>query len=184
MLPLLPGTCAVELRPTVPGAVANLGIAELELYDLRGARIPSSSLYYSISSTFDTSGTWDAKNCFDGNLATNCNAAANSINPTLKARYPCPSGSTSLSRVVVQNRQDCCQASLNGFSLYYFNSLGVADSPSFSITGSLLTYTSSFPVNARKDHEMPALDWRAGMGPGTSGRCNAVLPNTDQLLLS
>jgi hypothetical protein len=114
-------------------------VAEVELYDLQNRLIPSSSLGFSLSST------WDAihavANCFDGNLATVCSTGqSDTVNPILRITYSCPSGATSLARVVLQNRRDLGQDKINAFSLNFLSSLGTSDSPPYVFKGSRLTY--------------------------------------------
>jgi hypothetical protein len=135
--------CALEFRPTAPSttSAAFFHVAEVELYDLQNRLIPSSSLGFSLSSTWDA--TWAVANCFDGNLATVCstaNGAGNTLNPTLRVTYSCPSGATSLARVVVQNRRDTAQARIDAFSLNFLSSLGTSDNPPYAFRGSNLTY--------------------------------------------
>jgi hypothetical protein len=135
--------CALEFRPTAPSntSAAYFHVAEVELYDLQNRLIPSSSLGFSLSSTWN--GTYAVANCFDGNLSTICSTADganNTVNPTLRVTYSCPSGATSLARVVVQNRRDTGQDRINAFSLNFLSSLGTSDTPPYAFSGASLTY--------------------------------------------
>jgi hypothetical protein len=114
-------------------------VADVELYDLQNRLIPSSSLGFSLSSTWI--GNHAVANCFDGNLATVCSTGqSDTVNPTLRVTYSCPSGATSLARVVVQNRRDTGQDKINAFSLNFLSSLGTSDNPPYAFRGSNLTY--------------------------------------------
>jgi hypothetical protein len=135
--------CALEFRPTAPSntSAAYFHVAEVELYDLQNRLIPSSSLGFSLSSTWSSS--LAVANCFDGNLATVCSTADganNTVNPTLRVTYSCPSGATSLARVVVQNRRDTAQDKISRFSLNFLSSLGTSDTPPYVFNGANLTY--------------------------------------------
>lgn len=114
----------------VPLNVA-INLAEVQLYDAQGKQIPRETLSASLSSTFPFNPPLEASNCIDGDttgiVPDICNSGslydprygAVDPNPSLTIGYPCPSGQTlgSLSRVMVFNREDCCQERIVYFML-------------------------------------------------------------------
>ncbi len=57
-----------------------------------------------------------------------------------------PSGRTSLSKVVVVNRQNCCQQRINSFGLDFVNAAGAVDRfPTYAFAGSQMSYTITPP---------------------------------------
>lgn len=113
-----------------PGAQPSaLHLAEVQLYDALGNQIPPRTLTASMSSTttLDGVGQW-AQRCVDGDTTgivngtrNLCYANPSDTNPNLTIGYSCPSGRTlgSLSRVVVYNRQDCCQEQLVSYMVEF-----------------------------------------------------------------
>ncbi len=149
--------CKLVLNCTdAPGLHINL--AEVELYDAGGIKMSTSSLNFAMSSTYN----WNynpndprpAALCNDGSYTTLChseNPSSGDPWPWLSATYPCPDGSTSLSKVVVVNRQDCqsCWFTIDAYSLVFYNAAGEQDVPPMRISsvGSTLPLYS-IQVNA------------------------------------
>ncbi len=140
--PLAPAgnMCSVVIRPTGTSSTF-INLAELELYSTAGARLPASTVVMALSSTRSSQ---EASLCNDGNLGTICHSESRAQadpSPTLRAYYPCGSGATELARVVVQNRQDCCQDRLTQFTLDFLNAARVADRPSYAFSVAQASYT-------------------------------------------
>jgi hypothetical protein len=143
---LIAGTCSVVVHGDLPNG-AHINLAEVELYDLSGARIHRSRMNASTSSLFLWAGAdVTALAAIDGATWTVChtNSAYSSPpdwDPTLTVTYPCPSGQTSLSRVVVVNRQDCCQQSIVGYRMDFLNAAGRQDRASYRFANAISSYT-------------------------------------------
>lgn len=68
---------------------------------------------------------------------TNADTAA-----SLTVNYPCNKG---LSRVVVANRRDCCQAKINKFKLSFVKNNGTSTAAEYTFTGGLAGYSIPGP---------------------------------------
>lgn len=123
-------TCSVTIRRTsnsTTGAVLNL--AEVQLFDASGTRIPRTQLTASLSSVYVQSGVpWTADRCLDDDSTTVCSTNVSDPDPWLTIGYPC---SARLSRVVGVNRNDCCANRILDFSLSVLNSTGARLWPDF-----------------------------------------------------
>ena len=124
-------TCKVVVRPTSYPAAAGsaINLAEVQLFDQAGAKMSSSLLNFTLSSTLVWEGnSFSAGYCNDGSLASSpwvgsifntgagqiCHSSTGDPNPMLVVTYPCSLG---LSQVVVTNQYDCCSDRINDFSL-------------------------------------------------------------------
>ena len=162
------------MRPSSPSpnTPAFLHIADVELYNLAGARIPAASLSVSLSSTWMAATVnGSAANCNDGNLNTFCSSAdgaPNTTNPTLRITYPCADGVTALSRVVVFNRKDACncQGRIQYFSLYFISAQGVQDTTSFK-----------FPASAELVYNVTVAPPGEGAGSTVEAKPNTMQAN-------
>jgi hypothetical protein len=75
--------------------------------------------------------SWPPANCLDGDPVTFCSTYGyfgRDPRPSINVSYPCPGGSTALSKVVVVPRQG--QDSLSAFQLDFRNAAGATDAPS------------------------------------------------------
>lgn len=144
----------MAIRPTTR-AVPNppLHLAEVELFDLAGLRIPRSLTTATLTSRAADATThmqYTAAKCNNGNPNTTCQSLDPGLldpYPTLRVYYPCGSGPTSLSRVLVLNRQDCCQERLTAYTLDFVNALGALDRASYKFNETRLTFNiTALPV--------------------------------------
>lgn len=114
--------------------------AEIQLYSLTGQQIDMHQL--SAWQSSDLSG-YPARHAIDADVTTishTLDALSGDGNPRLRVWYPCPSGTTSVSRVVVVQRQDCCQERILGFQLNFLDAYGKMDRPSYFFTQVLAEY--------------------------------------------
>jgi hypothetical protein len=124
----------------------------VQLYDINGALMPGSSLQAVMSSTYNDSGgtvPWQASNAIDGNADTPAHTMPGDPNPTLTIAYRCPSGSSSVSSVVVVNRRDPLKETvdrINSFELEHVNAVGIRDRPAFRFSGGQPVYNISQPA--------------------------------------
>jgi hypothetical protein len=141
-LPATPAAmCALAIRPT-SAATTSINVAEVELYDVSGARIPTDRMPITMSSVL--MGDGPAK-CKDGNAGSLCHSldpASGDSSPVLRAFYPCSGGRSGLSKVVVVNRQDCCRDRLDQFTLDFLTPAGTLDWPaSYTFSGARASHT-------------------------------------------
>jgi hypothetical protein len=61
--------------------------------------------------------------------------------PSMEVSYPCEDGATSLSRVLVKNRRDCCQERIIRFSMDFLNATGGEDRPSYEFKDGRITFS-------------------------------------------
>jgi hypothetical protein len=134
--------CQVVIRrtSTTPYDITNaINLLEVELYGHSGQRVPPSTVYMQLSSTFPG---LDAGYCNDmvtkGGLF--CHTQADDPNPSLRISYPCASGATSLSRVVVVNRETCCQERITYFTMDFVNAASRRDAASYEFVTSQPSY--------------------------------------------
>ncbi len=136
-------TCSIVVHGNLPIS-AELNLAEVALYDLAGARIPRSRITAATSSTYawvnvDTS----AASVLDGrnsSIVHTYSASSGDWDPTLRIMYPCPQGMTSLSNVVVVNREGCCQDRIVGYRMDFLNAAGRQDRDSYMFTQAQASY--------------------------------------------
>lgn len=69
-------------------------------------------------------------------------ASATDKAASLTVSYPCTRG---LSRVIVNNRKDCCAARINKFKLSFVKSLNGVVLADFTFTGGLASYNITGP---------------------------------------
>ena len=145
--------CSIVIAPTVAGraVVKPINLGEVALYDVNGTQIPGDTLTFKLSSLC-CGGAYPASNCNNGNLGDFCHSGDYNplvplegetrldANPTLTVQYPCPSGATELKKVVVHNREECCQDWITEFRLYFRNSLGLNDKPSYVYSDTRMVY--------------------------------------------
>jgi hypothetical protein len=124
----------VVIRQTGAQTPTYLNLREVQLFDASGALVkPVSPALSSVYSDGAATG-----NCFDGKLDTMCssNLNAGDWSPFLEIPYPCPGGSTSLSKVQIFNRlDDCCRARLDTFTLDFVDAALRIDRPSYTFSG-------------------------------------------------
>ncbi len=140
--------------PPRGGDIINL--AEVHLFDLAGLRIPRASLNALLTTHHRWGDSTEAAGpkCLDGDIYTTCHSNLADANPMLLVTYPCPGRSTALSKVVVFNRQDCCQDRVTRFVVDFVNSAGAMDQPRMFFTGSQSNYTFC-PSSEREWHCLP-----------------------------
>jgi hypothetical protein len=148
---------------------SHIQLAEVELYDPSGAKMPTSSLQLAMSSTYNWNNNPNnprpAALCNDGSYTTLChseNPSSGDPWPWLAATYPCPEGSTSLSKVVVVNRHDCqaCWFTIDAYSLVFYNAAGEQDVPPIrisSVGSTLRSYSINMPAPIKRPPPAPAL---------------------------
>lgn len=136
-VPLCPtaDSCAVVIRAALPATANSINLAEVELFDLAGIRIPTDQLQLSMSSIFNASSEYSPFTCNDGNIGSFCSSGnaydGLDLQPWLRIQYSCPTGETSLSHVVVVNRFGCCYERIMDYKLEFVNAAGVVDRPSY-----------------------------------------------------
>jgi hypothetical protein len=135
----LAGRCSVVIRPTQASVVDYLNLGEVELFDMAGQKLAPASLVFTLGSTWDNSG---ASQCNDGNPATTCHTQLTT--PTLAITYPC-AGPTSVSKVVVTNRVDCCKERIVKFTMDFLNATGNTDRPSYQFPTPQVSYAVTVP---------------------------------------
>jgi hypothetical protein len=155
LLPCIPFAdplCYVNIRLATGANNVILNVGEVELYHLVGARIPISELQVMMSSTYNDGGgtvPWQASNAIDDNADTPTATMLGDPNPYLAVFYRCPSGITSVSRVVVVNRRDPVKESvdrINSFELEHVTAFGIKDRPTFRFSGGQPVYNISQPA--------------------------------------
>ncbi len=68
----------------------------------------------------------------------------------MTVEYSCPGAGITAAKVVVHNRQDCCQSRLDYYSLFFLDGDGVVDAArTFKFSGSQLLYTILAPGECR-----------------------------------
>jgi hypothetical protein len=146
MLPAV--TCSVAITPNNSSSTTPpLSLADVRLYNMAGNRLPRNQLTFITSSTDIVMGSSinSAAMCNDGSSSTFCQTLSPSTgdaSPSLRVFYPCTAaGATSLSRVLVVNRQDCCQANVQHYKLDFLNAAGVPDMASFDFTDAQLRFS-------------------------------------------
>lgn len=95
-----------------------INLAEVQLYNAAGARIPTSSLVATLSTTHSGAALYSADKCIDGSTTTGFCHTAGVENATLTITYPCSGG---LSKVNVVNRADCCWDRITNFQLRFWD---------------------------------------------------------------
>jgi hypothetical protein len=131
----------VVIRTTpLAGFRSALSLAEIELYDAAGLRLPPASLNFTLTTAANNTINTGSR-CNDGRLDTLCNHTDSDGSPMLRIGYPCTSGASSLSRVLVVNRQDCCQDRVQSFQVEFVNRAGVTDRPVYYFTEVISNYT-------------------------------------------
>jgi hypothetical protein len=126
-------SCSVMIHGPQPNVYA-IQLSEIQLYSLTGQMIDRYQLSAWQSSDLDG---YPARQAIDGDVTTISSTRDGfrlDANPRLRVWYPCPSGTTSVSRVVVVQREDCCQDRLLGFQLNFLNAYGRVDRPSYFFT--------------------------------------------------
>jgi hypothetical protein len=139
LYPCAVGTCSVMVRADMPTAARAvcINLLEIILYNANGALIDSSLLSATSTSTYHNLLVARLIDGNDATMAHTWDSGNGDGNPRMRVYYPCTSGSTSLSRVVVVNRKDCCSERINGFFLDFLNASGRVDRPSYQFAGSL-----------------------------------------------
>lgn len=128
-------------------------LSEIQLYSLAGQLVDRYQLSAWQSSDL---GGYPARQAIDGDvntIASTRDALSGDGNPWLRVWYPCPSGTTSVSRVVVTQRQDCCQGSILGFQINFLDASGRIDRPSYFFKQVQAQY--DITVGACGVHEWP-----------------------------
>ncbi len=129
-----------------------LNLGEVELYGPTGARMPESWLQATLSSTYTSWSVdmWKASNAIDGNPDSNVHSQDGDTNPSLTITYPCPTGTTSLSRVVVVNRRDGnVKDRINSYVLDFMNAINTRDRPWFRFSGGKDVYNIDHPAGGQ-----------------------------------
>jgi hypothetical protein len=110
---------------------------------------------------------WPPANCLDSDPYTYCSTygyLGRDAWPSINVSYPCPGGSTALSKVVVVPRQG--QDPLSAFQLDFRNASGAIDAPSAGFIKQQLMYTIALPQAAAEQAPAgPAAAAAAGSGP-------------------
>jgi hypothetical protein len=130
----------VVIRPTQANVVDHLNLGEVELFDMAGQKLAPASLAFTLGSTHDYNSR--ASQCNDGNYATMC--ASQLSPPTLTITYPC-AGPTSVSKVIVTNRVDCCKERIVKFTMDFLNATGNTDRPSYQFPTPQASYAVTVP---------------------------------------
>jgi hypothetical protein len=115
-------------------------LREVELYDAAGAQLPRTTL----KATFLLGAAFGglASSCIDGSLGTQCIAERSNAQNKLDITYPCNTGSTSLSKVVVYNTLDTAHSSrIVSFQLEFRNASNGVDRDVFPFFGAQGSYT-------------------------------------------
>ncbi len=123
------------IRPTQASVVDYLNLGEVELFDMAGQKLAPASLVFTLGSTLDS---YRSSNCNDGNPFTMCHTLLTT--PTLAITYPC-AGPTSVSKVIVTNRVDCCKDRIVKFTMDFLDATGKADRPSYQFPTTGPSYT-------------------------------------------
>jgi hypothetical protein len=129
----------VVIRPTQASVVDYLNLGEVELFDMAGQKLAPASLVFTLGSTLDS---YRSSNCNDGNPFTMCHTLLTT--PTLAITYPC-AGPTSVSKVIVTNRVDCCKDRIVKFTMDFLDATGKADRPSYQFPTPQASYTVTVP---------------------------------------
>ncbi len=136
----------VQIR-LAPGADNILNLAEVQLFHQSSVFVPihRSNLTATLSTTANAVNMWKATNAIDSNTSSTVLTDIGDPDPWLRITYPCSTGSTMLSKVVVTNRQDAAHDRINSFQLHFLNAKGDMDRPSFRFAGSHATYVIDVP---------------------------------------
>lgn len=138
----------------------DFNLAEVQLYDQGGSLISRDSLAFASYPSGDTA--HGGSQCDDGNLATWCSAGARTT--TSSSSWGQSSlailtrGSIAVSRIVIWNRQDCCQDLINGATVVAYSSGAVVwstvvpstSAATYSFDVSVPTAQPSFGVEGRQ----------------------------------
>jgi hypothetical protein len=134
----------IDLKPGVTQQT-RLHVAEVELAVVRNTagytKVPA------VQATLSSTDQNPATNVLDGNTSTYCHTLGSDLAPKLTVTYVCPGGATSLSRVVVTNRQDGNYMNrLNNFRLRFHSASGSEDRTAFQFLSARPVY--NIPVFA------------------------------------
>ncbi len=133
----------IDLKPGI-SQQTWLHVAEVELYNSAG-RVAA------VQATLSTTDHHPASNALDGNTGTFCHTGGSDPAPSLTVKYVCPGGATSLSRVIVTNRQDSqYQGRLNNFRLRFLNVGGSEDRTAFQFLSARPVYNIPAFVNSAR----------------------------------
>lgn len=111
--------CALMIEhidPWPPALSPALHLGEIQLITSNGVLLTPGTLQLYQPSTLNPNVT-DAGACFDGDPSTMCaNNNATDEYPNLTISYPC---NTRVVKVMVMNRNDCCQEAITGFAMRF-----------------------------------------------------------------
>jgi hypothetical protein len=135
--------CSVRIRPTATsGSVTYLNLREVQLFSAAGLLQPKASLIPFLTTT---GFGYSASICFDGDITNDMlpcltlDTTSGDRYPSMSIQYPCETGATSLSKVVVYNRMTVPDR-LNSFTLVFMNVARSQDRPTYAFAGSLAVY--------------------------------------------
>lgn len=159
----------------------SINLADVELYDAANVMLPRQQLSFSLSTTYYGYPDYAPNQCNDGNLYTICHTG-NAIEmgdnqPWLRIDYNCVGGSTSLSRVLVINRDGCCQERIMDYQMEFLNVAGVADMATYRFASVQPTY--NIPVVLPSPPSPP----RPPPWPRVAGMCQPAGAHSANLLL-
>jgi hypothetical protein len=147
----------IQQKPiVVPNEV---GFAEITLYGTDGDALDRSNLEVNMSSTYvipESGVALVGSNCIDGllddpnpgmpNYQRICRTRVDERRPRINVSYPCPSGNTSLSKVEVYQRSDCCTEKTENFTVGFVNAQGKEDLLRQDFVGVADKYTFMVPT--------------------------------------
>ncbi len=165
--------CAILIRRRGSSLYDPLNLGEVELYTgANFTRVAPSLLNFIVSSTpvpqtAPQTTPWAGPACNDGNTTTLCHTldpASGDPSPWLRIDYPCLSGSTSVSRVVVYNRPlsdpsciSVCSRRILVYALDFLDATGQVDRQSFDFTEAVDNYTIyAYPTGEYSELSQPA----------------------------
>lgn len=132
-------TCSIKIRLTAGVDVTLLNIAEIQLFVKANVQLLPLNLQVVVSSVLDLLRVGD--HCLDGNLLSIFKTAVTDTNPHLIINYPCPSGNTELTRLVLVNILDeLYRYRINHFTCDFYNAKGIKDCKSYVFTGAQCLY--------------------------------------------
>lgn len=133
-LAVTPGYCSLRVRLTSADKIETLNLAEIQLFAGGGLRLLPVQLRAKMSTVRDLSHS--ASKCIDGDLLTFCQTLATDVRPVLTIDYPCPTGHTSLTKVIVTNIANQQMGDrVNSFTLDFLDAGGLEDHPSYVFEG-------------------------------------------------